>query len=104
MKIKFGAKVKDSVTGFVGFVVARCEYMNGCVQYEIEPATLKDGVPQKSIWLDEQRVIPAQKAQKKELKKESSYIPYRPHHGGPQNHPEQQNPPSLAGYEEDVEN
>jgi hypothetical protein len=28
-KIQLGAKVKDSLTGFVGTVTARCEYLNG---------------------------------------------------------------------------
>lgn len=55
-KIKFGAKVKDSVTGFEGYVTARCVYMNGCVQYEVTPAVPKGNIPPKEYWLDEQRV------------------------------------------------
>ena len=94
-KIAFGKKVRDSVTGFVGFVTARCEYMNGCIQYEITPAELKDGVPQKEYWLDEQRVL-AVKPQKEKYVSTQPTIHKKA--GGPQNHPAKSNPPPLAGY------
>lgn len=35
--IALGAKVKDKVTGFTGFVVGRVEYLTGCNQYGIVP-------------------------------------------------------------------
>ena len=54
MEVELGAKVKDKITGFVGFATARCLYINGCVQFEVTPAKLKDGVPQKEYWIDEQ--------------------------------------------------
>jgi len=99
--IAFGTKVKDSVTGFVGFVTARCEYMNGCVQYEVTPRTLKDGVPQKEYWLDEQRVVEVvKKMPKPTTKVVPAFKPTIPRQfGGAQNHPKRHTPPSLAGHE-----
>lgn len=55
--IKFGTKIKDSLTGFTGFVIARCEQMDGRIRYEVIPEMLKDGIPQQGQWLDRQRII-----------------------------------------------
>lgn len=60
--IKLGDKVKDSITGFEGVVVARIEYLNGCIQFEVLPAGLKDGQPLKAHWIDEQRLTKTSKA------------------------------------------
>lgn len=35
--INLGDKVKDKVSGLVGTVVHRTEYLNGCVQYGVQP-------------------------------------------------------------------
>ena len=35
--IKLGQKVRDKVTGLTGIVIAKVEYMNGCVQFCIKP-------------------------------------------------------------------
>ncbi len=95
-EVELGVKVKDTITGFEGTVTARCQYMNGCVQYEITPTTLKEGVPQKEIWLDEQRVVPVEKKEK------TNRSPRRVRRtGGPQNHPEKSPPPSSGGYGEE---
>lgn len=98
MEVKLGSKVKDKITGFSGVAVARCVYLNGCVQFEIEPLQLKDGVPQKSFWLDEPRVIEITK--RKIPTKKKDFINRPRARFGPQNHPSQKRPPSLAGYEE----
>lgn len=50
-EIGLGEKVKDSITGFEGVVVARAEYLNGCVSYQVEG---KDH--EKEFWFDEQRL------------------------------------------------
>ena len=42
-KIKLGDLVIDKVTGFVGTVVAKAEYLNGCIQYGVKPKVDKDG-------------------------------------------------------------
>ena len=54
--IPLETKVKDKITEFEGVVTARCEYFTGCVLYEVIPLELKDGLPQKEQWLDEQRL------------------------------------------------
>ncbi len=35
--IALGNKVKDKLTGFIGVVVSRIEYLNGCIQYGVKP-------------------------------------------------------------------
>lgn len=58
-KIKLGIMAKDNITGFAGMVTAKAEYLWGCMQFELKPTGLdKDGRPQKSIWFDEERIIP----------------------------------------------
>lgn len=94
MDVELGSKVKDKVTGFKGVAVARCVYLNGCVQFEVEPLQLKDGVPQKSFWLDEPRVILIPKRKLVKAKPIQQRVRY-----GPANHPTKKHPPSLAGYE-----
>ncbi len=55
--IELGAKVTDSMTGFEGVVIARVEYLNGCVSLEVQPESLgKEGSPLKPEWFDEQRL------------------------------------------------
>ncbi len=52
-----GTQTKDTVTGFAGYIMARTEYLNGCVQYLVQPEGLKpDGSPMASEWFDEQRL------------------------------------------------
>lgn len=43
MQINLGDKAKDNVSGFTGIVVARCEWLNGCVRLTIQPPVGKDG-------------------------------------------------------------
>ena len=54
--IALGSKVKDRVTGLIGITTARLEYMNGCIQYCIQPQEVKDGKPAQESWIDKQRV------------------------------------------------
>ena len=51
--IKLGSKVKDKVTGFMGIATARVNYLNGCIQYCIEPRVDKDGKKSKDHYIDE---------------------------------------------------
>ena len=60
--IKLGDKVKDSITGFTGIVIARATYLNGCISCEVESTKLKDGAPLKCHWFDEQRLDKTSKA------------------------------------------
>jgi len=41
--IKLRQKVKDKVSGATGIVTARCEYLNGCVQYCVTPKGKANG-------------------------------------------------------------
>ena len=52
--IKLGDKVKDSVTGFCGTVVAETTWLHGCRRLTIQPNGLdKDGKPQSAETFDE---------------------------------------------------
>lgn len=54
--IKLGDFARDEITGFEGVVIARAEYLNGCISYHIQPEELKDGSPIEAQWFDEQRL------------------------------------------------
>ena len=47
---------KDKITGFVGILTARCEFLTGCNRYCIQPTDLKDGRPIESIYFDEAQI------------------------------------------------
>lgn len=53
-KIQLGDVVKDTVTGFRGMAVARCVYLNGCIQFLVKAQKLdKDGKRIEGEWIDE---------------------------------------------------
>lgn len=55
--VRLGDKVKDTISKFTGIVVARTEWLTGCVRIGIEPLTLdKDGAPKPEYWFDEDRL------------------------------------------------
>jgi hypothetical protein len=56
MKIKLGDEVKDKVSGFVGVAVEKREYLNGCIQYAIQPKVDKDGNMTDSWCIDESQI------------------------------------------------
>lgn len=51
-----GKKVKDKVTGLLGIATQKIIYMNGCIQYSIQPKKIVDGVPVDAKWYDEEQV------------------------------------------------
>ncbi len=53
--IELGSKAVDSITGFAGIVVAKHEYLHGCVRFSVESTVLKDGKPLLQTF-DEQRL------------------------------------------------
>lgn len=55
-EVKLGSRVRDMVTGIEGVAVARLEYMNGCVRYEVQPRGDKDGAKIASLWVDVQQM------------------------------------------------
>lgn len=86
--IELLSRVADTITGFKGIATARCEYYTGCILYEVIPEKLKDGIPQKEQWLDEQRlkVIDKTKTQTSKLaeRKRRTSIGTHRRFGGPQ--------------------
>lgn len=57
MSIKLGSKVKDVISGFVGVVVARTEYLFGCVRVQVSPQKLeKEGKLPEVVCFDEDQL------------------------------------------------
>lgn len=77
--LKLGDKARDSVTGFEGTVVARAEYLNGCVRLALVPSVDKGGNCRESSWFDEQRLDSSSTAKT----------------GGPRTAPPVKNPPRV---------
>jgi hypothetical protein len=48
-----GDRVKDKISGTKGIVVARTEWLYGCVRVSIQPEETKDGKPAESFVIDE---------------------------------------------------
>lgn len=55
-EIYLGEKVKDKVTGLVGIVVAKCTYLNNCVQFLIQPKAVDHRIVE-GYWIDESQLI-----------------------------------------------
>jgi len=55
--INLGDKAKDKITGFMGVVTGRCIYLNGCVQYRIQPQKMHDGKIIEGEWIDEGQLV-----------------------------------------------
>lgn len=55
-KFGLGAVVIDGVTTLRGVIVGRCEYLNGCVQYDVQPQGLFEGKILPSLWVDEEQL------------------------------------------------
>ena len=54
--ISLGFSVCDQITGFVGVVTGRAEYITGCTQCLVVPACSPDGSYKSGEWFDEQRL------------------------------------------------
>jgi len=54
--VRLGGKATDKLTGFSGTVIARIEYITGCVQYQIQPYGTIAGKPIESLWFDDTRL------------------------------------------------
>ena len=51
--VELGDEVKDTVTGFIGIVVARHQYLYGCTRISVQPPVDKDGKVPDSHGFDE---------------------------------------------------
>lgn len=76
-KVKLGDKVKCKITGFIGTAVAKTEYINGCIQFQVLPKCGKDGKMQEELSLDEQCLEVILVKKKKKIKKENNGGPIR---------------------------
>ena len=56
MTLAMGDKVRDTITGFKGRIVARCQYINGCDQCLVKPGVGKDGKMPAGEWIDDQQL------------------------------------------------
>ncbi len=54
--IRLGMKAKDKITGFIGIVTGRCEYISGCNQALLTPEVGEKGEYKDPHWFDEQRL------------------------------------------------
>jgi hypothetical protein len=53
--IQLGDKVRCKVTGLTGIATARCEYINGCVQFGITPPA-KGGKTMDTCYTDQKQI------------------------------------------------
>ena len=53
-EIELGDKVRDKITGFTGIAVARTEFINGCIQYNVLPKGDKINKMPEDMSIDEQ--------------------------------------------------
>jgi len=56
MRVGLGDKVKDSITGFTGIVIAEHKYLNGCVRVSIQPEDVREGKPIEACAFDVEQI------------------------------------------------
>ena len=56
-RIGLGDHVRDTISGWTGVVVAKSEYLNGCVKYCVEAHELDGGKMMPEYWLDAYRIV-----------------------------------------------
>ena len=61
-KVELGDKVQNKVTGFEGIVTARVVYLNGCIQFCVQPSVDKDGKQQDFHYHDEGELFVVKKS------------------------------------------
>jgi hypothetical protein len=81
--VPLGTRMKDTVTGFEGIAVAKIEFLNGCVQYNLKPKLDKDGKIVEAQMFDSQQLIVVDdglaKAKKKDEKPTGGDMPDAPY-------------------------
>jgi hypothetical protein len=53
---KLGDLAQDKISGFKGIVMARCEWLYGCVRVTLQPQEVHDGKPVDQQTFDEDQV------------------------------------------------
>jgi len=82
-KIKLGDKIRDKITGLEGIATSKVEFLNGCVQYSIQPQGLtKDGTPKEPDFVDDQQIEIIKPPKPEKPKKKT-----KPTGGGYRNYP-----------------
>jgi len=75
-KFELGEKVRDKVSGFKGTIIQRTEFLNGCIQYGVQPQGLdKDGKIRDAMGIDEQSI--------ELIEKKKSPFEFKKRNGGP---------------------
>ena len=69
--IPLGSRVKDKITEFAGVADARCEFLNGCVQYRVQSKISKDGKVPEPQWIDETQLEIIGKSAIKKIKSDN---------------------------------
>ena len=69
--IKLGDKVRCKVSGFVGVAVVRSEFINGCVQYDVQGRVSKDNKIPESVGIDQQSLEVIKTPKKKVVKRKT---------------------------------
>lgn len=54
---ELGSQLEDKISGFKGIATARLEYLNGCVQYCLQPLVDKDGKAVEAEYFDQDQLI-----------------------------------------------
>ena len=81
--IKLGMKVRDSVSGLEGIVVALTTWLNGCVRVTIQQRIGKDGKMPETVTVDEPQLIVVGKSKHKQNLDGGGPIPEPKQHRGP---------------------
>lgn len=55
-ELKLGNVAKCRLTGFTGVVIAKVEYINGCIQYGVRPRVDKDNKFPDAIYIDAEQL------------------------------------------------
>lgn len=56
-RFEFGEFVVDTISGFSGKIVSRCETITGCDRYEVQPKATDGGTKMsESVWFDVDRL------------------------------------------------
>lgn len=68
-EIKLGDKVRCKLTGFTGTAVAKTEFINGCIQWNVLPKGKDKGKMPEDMSIDEQSLEVIPKKKKKKIEK-----------------------------------
>lgn len=56
--VKLGQRVRDTISGIEGIVIARTEWLYGCSRVTVQPEGAKDGKPYDYFVVDEPQLEP----------------------------------------------